>query len=229
MAIIVPYGDPNAHGSIGDVVTFRRRYGKVIFQKKPFPKQPNSAGQIAQRNAFKNALSGWYALNQFHKDFYNIHGPELGMTGLNLYIQQALLGNLPSTTSLQIRRIVDCNIITVRAAQPNGILWLFRNDPFTLNWWTHWDNANTKLASYYTGSQYIATLVLQQNTSPYPIYSFRDGVWIQFHTAIATNLEMLIRIPESDMTTGTKIFWIADDGSVYFDSAMQNLACVSKF
>lgn len=62
MAVIVPYGDPDAHGSICDSLSFRRSRGKVVLQKKPRVKQPNTPAQQQQKGWFKNTWNDWYTL-----------------------------------------------------------------------------------------------------------------------------------------------------------------------
>jgi hypothetical protein len=63
MAIIIPFADADAHGSICDTVSFRRSRGKVVFQKKPKPKQPNTQAQQDQKQWWKNTWKNWRQLS----------------------------------------------------------------------------------------------------------------------------------------------------------------------
>ena len=62
MAIIIPFADADAHGSICDTVSFRRSRGKVVFQKKPKPKQPNTQAQKDQKQWWKDTWKEWHGL-----------------------------------------------------------------------------------------------------------------------------------------------------------------------
>jgi hypothetical protein len=63
MAVIIPFADANAHGSICDTVSFRRHRGKVVFQKKPKPKQPNTQAQKDQKQWWKDTWQLWRQLS----------------------------------------------------------------------------------------------------------------------------------------------------------------------
>lgn len=77
MAVIIPFADPNAHGSICDTVSFRRSRGKVVFQKKPKPKQPNTPAQQAQKQWWKDSWKEWRQLNVNQLDYLAAKaGPE---------------------------------------------------------------------------------------------------------------------------------------------------------
>ena len=59
MAVVIPYGDAEAHGSICDSLSFRRSRGGVILQKKPRVKQPNTEAQQDQKQWFKDIWDEW--------------------------------------------------------------------------------------------------------------------------------------------------------------------------
>ena len=85
MAIIIPFADPNAHGSICDTVSFRRHRGKVVFQKKPKPKQPNTPAQQAQKQWWKDSWKQWRQLNATQLDYLATKAGPLNTTPANYY------------------------------------------------------------------------------------------------------------------------------------------------
>lgn len=124
MAIIVPYGDTQAHGSLGDSVTFRRRRGKVVFQKKAHPKQPNTPGQQAQKEKFRAAWASYHSLSPGDLEYYRALAAELGTTAANLYLSLYLKGELASRTPLtQAKTITDIDITVPVSAIPYGLVF----------------------------------------------------------------------------------------------------------
>lgn len=127
MALITPYGDPQAHGSMADSVTWRRRKGKVVFQKKPHPRQPNSPGQQAQKQKFKEAWASYHSLSAEDLAYYRELAAEQDMTGANLYLSLYLKGQLASRTPLyNLKNITDIDITSPISAVPAGL------------WFQHW-------------------------------------------------------------------------------------------
>lgn len=181
MAIITPYGDINAHGSLGGSVSFRRRFGRVIFQKKPDPKQPGTPGQIAQRNLFKSANYDYYGYPTQSKEYYEGRGPQLGMSAKNLYVQQSLKSNLPQYIAVPLKEMLDAQVITTAGQTGASIVTQFvavRVSPFSsLSVGFIQDNNNifypTPPASFPADYFYITWT----NADPIP---FRYGIWMQW-------------------------------------------------
>ena len=111
MAIVVPYGDAQAHGSLACSVSFRRSRGKVVFQKKPRPKQPNTQAQQAHKQKFKDGWKAYHQLNAWAVDYLQKKAAETSTTKANLYLSQYLKDEIPSTNPLSlIKDILDISI-----------------------------------------------------------------------------------------------------------------------
>jgi len=229
MAKITPYADINAHGSIGDSVTFRRRYGSVILQKKSNPKQPNSASQLAQRSAFKTASEDWYGYDAQSKPYYNLRGPELEMTGQNLYIQASLLNNLPSLTAMQIKQLIDCQISTPRGSATDNIYWSFWSDAQADLFGEMFDTENSFMAGSTLSTAKNFMITIERNDAPDINYLFRDSLWIKVKLGDDSIVEYLLRFPAFIGSASAVSFWISADGSVFIDSARSHLGATNNF
>ncbi len=107
MAIIIPFADPDAHGSIANSVSFRRRRGKVVFQKKPHGKQPNTPAQQAQKTKFSDGWKAYHQLDSWEIEYLTNKAADLNTTKANLFLSQFLLDEIPSTIPLnQIKNIL---------------------------------------------------------------------------------------------------------------------------
>ena len=224
MAICTPYGDPNAHGTIGKSISFRRQFGRVILQKAPFPFDPNTSAQQTQRTAFKTANYNWYQLPTAQKTYYNVRGPELGISPRNLYISASLKGILPSYTSRLLREVLTAQIM-----QPIGtgatdieIEFYFRrySPDAWIYMWNIYDNQNVLAGTSNVlpaGRPYIKVI----NTIDIP---FRYGIFVTW--ADETNFPWpgTIRLPA--LSAGTHFIDIGDDYSAYtnWDSTKEFIA-----
>jgi len=88
MAIIIPFADADAHGSICDSVSFRRSRGKVVFQKKPKPKQPNTQAQKDQKQWWKDTWKSWHTLTAFQLAWLQAKATAEGTTPANYYFDK---------------------------------------------------------------------------------------------------------------------------------------------
>lgn len=229
MAKIVPYGDLNAHGSLANSLSFRRRFNYVILQKKPFPKQPNSAGQIAQRSAFKTAVSEWYFLNTPTRTFYNTRGAELNMTGQNLYVKQKLINDLPSTTPLPVGDCTNMVINNLRGTSANMIRIECNVKPSGSGLGRVTDNGNVYSDLITVSPDQNLWLHFDRLSMPGVEYQFRDSLSLSLVSG-GSPLDILIRFPVIDLLSKSNDdLYISDDGSAYWDIAMTELACVTKF
>lgn len=111
MAIVVPYGDAQAHGTIGKTLTFRRYRGTVVLQKKPHPVQPNTPAQIARRDKFVAAWVAFHALTSWELEYLEKKAVQYNMTAANLFLRQYLLDEIPSKVPMNlIREVTDLSI-----------------------------------------------------------------------------------------------------------------------
>lgn len=122
MAIVIPYGDAQAHGSIGGSITFRRSRGKVVLQKKPFGKQPNTPSQQTQKLKFQNAWKSYHQLNAWEINYLTEKASQLGTTPSNLYLSQYLKDEIPSTVPMnRIQEIIDASLQEPIATSLHGL------------------------------------------------------------------------------------------------------------
>ena len=224
MAVIIPYADPNAHGSVGGAVSFRRRYGRVIFQKKPFPRQPNTAGQLAQRTAYKNASEAWKFLNAPSKPFYNSRGSELGMTGRNLYTQAQLLSNLPNTGVINGRKILAWQILVPAGAASASGSWTCHFYAPSGPSWDAFGQINDNANVLFNVVEFIKTYTAMRITGKVdPEIPFRYGFSMSIQDQALVQHDIVIRLPgQLNVTTS---YYITLDGSAFFDQALTELAC----
>lgn len=205
MAIIIPYGDTNAHGSLGGSLSFRRRFGRVVLQKQPFPVQPNTPAQLAQRTAFKNASYDWYSYLAMSKRYFQDRAPTYGWTPKNLYIHASLTGILPVQTMVPLKQVLAAQIINTCGSGPTDNSYQFvavRDSPFyNLSVGFIRDNENiyypTGTALYECDRFYLSWT--QTATIP-----FRYGIWIQWKNWDDSIHEGIVRFLESTGASGAK-------------------------
>lgn len=217
--IVTPYGDPNAHGTLGKTLTFIRRRGGVYVRPYRIPKDPRSVDQLAQRQLFQDAIDAWFASSSQTKDFYNNRASGQLYTGYNLFLQTYMLGNLPSTTQFQLIDIESATLGNVRSTFIHGWRFSFNPDPAGAPWGSIWDNENLfSDGSTHTPARTL-TLVLTSADETLAV-EFRDTVTIDFDGA----QQLTIFLPAVGSNT---TLYVSDDGSSYWDSGFTQLACAS--
>ena len=228
MAVIIPYGDTNAHGSLGGSLSFRRRFGRVVLQKKPYPVQPNSAGQIAQRDAFKQAGLDYYSYPVLSKRYYDSRAPQLAWTPRNLYIHASLTGILPSQVNVPVKEMLNAQIISTVGAGPSDNAYTFqavRTSPFySKNLCTIYDNQNTfsSLGPATVLVDYFRMTWTQTVNIP-----FRYGIYIQWKNWDDSVHEGIIRFLEETGPSGGKV--ISADSSMFDSQSLVNLYATNNF
>jgi hypothetical protein len=229
MAIIIPYGDPQAHGSIGGSVSFRRRFGRVIFEKKPEPKQPNSQAQLDQRAAFKAASDAWYGYDAASKLYFFSRAPQLGMTARNLFISATLQNIMPSQDKMIWSRIDTTQLQNLRSTENQGIRWTLHEEGSgsPANRIFDYENINEGLGS--GGTLTGLTLQIYRTGTIDVHYLFRDSIHITITLGGPDYTPWLIRIPATLISNIVKFFFIAADGSAYTDIALTHLAATNNF
>jgi len=146
MAVVIPYGDAQAHGSLADSISFRRHRGRVILQKKPHSRVPGTPGQLAQRQRFKDGWTSYHALNLWELQYVQTKATAAQTSPSAWYLSQYLTDNIPSTTVQKgIKQITDLDLPEVIGTDPLEIQFLFnaRTDPATdIELANIWDNQN---------------------------------------------------------------------------------------
>jgi len=128
VAIIIPFGDPNAHGSLADSVCFRRSRAGVIFEKKPRPIIRHTDAQLAQRTLFTTAQHEWYHYDPTSKPYIYQRAVQLGLTPRQLFARAYLLGQLPT-----LERFACTQLTAVQILEPAGYTNV--NTVITFNCW----------------------------------------------------------------------------------------------
>lgn len=122
MAKIVPFGDAQAHGSLCGSVSFRRFRGSVVFQKKPHPKQPNSAAQQVQKNKFKNAWGNYWKLLGWELSYLTEKATEIQSTKANLFMSENMITETPDDTpNNNIKKITAISLPGIIASETEGL------------------------------------------------------------------------------------------------------------
>ena len=140
--ILTPYGDPNAHGTLGKTLIFQRRRGGVFVKPYKIPKDPKTSGQLAQRQLFVDASKAWFAISSQSRNFYNLKAYGTPQTGYNLFISTFLLNLLPSTSPLLISDVEGATLGFTRSTFSHGWKHTLTPDPAGGPYGSIWDNEN---------------------------------------------------------------------------------------
>lgn len=225
MALITPYGDPNAHGSLADSVSFRRSRGRVIFQKKPNPKNRGTAGQLAQQQAFTDASYAWYSYPAQGKIFFNTRGPQLQMSGRNLFISMYLNNQLYPTTLPQGGNILEGQVQNPVGTLTEEIYHTFRQLNPDLSTWRILGSIVDPTQVFTVGAFGVTTQDLNRvRTYVWDNIPFRYSIWIKGQDKDSNVLECVLRFPELNLTGNQYLYW-SWDGSTFWDEQRTILAC----
>ena len=96
MAMVSPYGDPNAHGPINSTFCFQRYKKKVFMRTLPRPVSRRTANQIIQRQKLSGAAKAYSLLTGDSKYYYRKRASQKSKTGLNLFMSGHMKSYLPS-------------------------------------------------------------------------------------------------------------------------------------
>jgi len=111
MAIIIPFGDGNAHGSLAGSISFRRIRGGVVMEKKPRPRITHTVAQLACRTAFTNANQGWYTFDLLSRPYFESRATQIGITPRNLYTRAVLQGIMPAVVYHDYGDIISAELV----------------------------------------------------------------------------------------------------------------------
>ena len=228
MAVIIPYADPNAHGTIGDSVSFRRRFNKVIFQKKPNPVQPNTAAQLAQRAAFKTVQNDWYSYPALSKEYYYQRAPLLGWTAKNLYTHAKLLSIMPNQTNIKVKEVLQCQLITEIGTVPGdnqlGFHSWIPTIPAYQNMGYIDDTGNVLLGTSVASAEPTIFKMIWAMGTALPLWY---GVWMQYKDWSDVTHEFTIR--SLGDASGLHTSYISEDGSAFREDSLINLWATGNF
>lgn len=226
MAIIVPFADPSAHGTLAKSVSFRRRFNYVVFQKRPVPVQPNTPEQLAQRLKFKQASFAWYSYDAESKKYFIRRAKDYNWTPRNLFIHAYLRGIMPSQINLSTGDMNNAQIQNLRSPEPQGLQWYFEQPFCGLGRIFDYENVYYDIAG---GSPGRVIMMIWNSLGQDITLPFRDGIWTEFLIAGEWK-NFIIRVPETEIKKdGHKDFFIGDDGSSYWDEECTQLAATNLF
>ncbi|MCK5602654.1 hypothetical protein KAR91_12310 [Candidatus Pacearchaeota archaeon] len=201
MAIIIPFADPDAHGTIANSVTFRRRRGKVVFQKKPHGKQPNTPAQQAQKTKFSDGWIAYHQLSSWEIAYLEEKAAELNTTKANLFLSQWLLDEIPSIIPLnQIKEILNISLPEPEAVVAEGLLHEFFSQvdsPLVETLLGHiFDNENIVVTGSIAGAHDRSFIRIENKTAGEFIIPFNYPLILDYITQADITKTQLIRLPE---------------------------------
>lgn len=148
MAVVIPYGDAQAHGSIAKSICFRRHKGKVILQKKPHRKAKGTPAQLAQQARFSDAWKAFHAISLWTLEYLQEKALLINSSASIIFLSQYLTDIIPSDVKNNfIKDITDLDIPELMGDETDDIQFRYQavvDDPeavYTLA--TIWDKANT--------------------------------------------------------------------------------------
>lgn len=201
MALVIPYGDTQAHGSIGDALTFRRWRGRVVLEKKPYPRQPDSGPQIVHRNKFREGWIAFHTLNAQTLKYYTDLAAQLGMTPANLFLSYYLRDIVPSSDPLtEIVRITDLDLPEPNSLVSKGtkidFLGFFDFDESVESFGHIFDSENIFIEGVDI-SEYDRALLEIERGEPDPfLIPLNYPVLVKWRNAAEEDKIILVRLPE---------------------------------
>lgn len=82
-----------ATGSLGDIVSFTRRRGTDIVEKKPVPPDAKSVAQLSWRHMYQKCIALWHLLSPAEKQEWESNARPHHMVGYAWFISQCLRPN----------------------------------------------------------------------------------------------------------------------------------------
>lgn len=216
---IIPFGDSEAHGAIGNTIVFQRRRGGVFARKYTWKKYTRTTAQDKQRTKFRNCIDNYTALSPAEKEYYDMLAYGKKYTGQNLFVSRCLLTPGPSTTPLVITSCDDLHIIQTAGPLYYSFFFAFLDYALLLKLAEIRDNQNTY--HLYAGSF--------PTPSPLSVYIYQVQTLINipagYSIDVTWDTSNVLRVYFPEIVDGTTLqLFIADDGSTYYDSAFTNLA-----
>jgi len=204
MAVVIPYGDAQAHGSIAKSICFRRHKGKVVMQKKPHHLGKRSAGQLTQQARFSDGWIAYHAISLWTLQYLQEKALQLGSSASEIYLSQYLTDAIPSTVKNNfVKEITDLDLPELAGAEADACLfdYLARIDapPADVTLADIWDNANVFSAGAVADPYDRLVLRLTRDeTTPLIIpFDYPSLLWYKNFSDV--EFVNLIRLPEITM------------------------------
>ena len=204
MAVIIPFADPDAHGTIANSVTFRRRRGIVVFQKKPHGRQPNTPAQQAQKTKFSDGWKAYHQLSAWELEYLENKATELGTTKANLFLSQYLKDEIPSVIPLnQIKEILNLSLPEPEAVIAEGLLHEFFSQidsPLSELLLGHiYDNENITFTGSIASAHDRSFIRIENKTAGQLVIPLNYPLILDYITQADATKTQLIRLPEITM------------------------------
>lgn len=92
MAVNVPFGDPNAHGTFCDTITWSRYRGKTSLKHKPRPKlnYVPTDKQTNPREAMSLLARSWRYEPPAYKEIWKTYGATVNVSGYIAYTSRGM-------------------------------------------------------------------------------------------------------------------------------------------
>ncbi len=145
MAMVSPYGDPNAHGPINKTLCFQRYKGSSFLRTFPRPVSRKTPALIIQRQKLTDAGRAYSLLPGESKRFYRRRASQQQRTSRNLFMSAHMKKYLPSINRpIPCKSIEDMVIFTPAGLYLNEIkisitnespLWGLEIEDNCVAWW----------------------------------------------------------------------------------------------
>lgn len=89
-----PLFSVEARGTLGNALTFKKGKEGQRVEKVPRPRDRKSVAQVAQRDLFVEAVLYWHSLGMSQRDYAEVKGDALRITGYNYVIREYLRGRM---------------------------------------------------------------------------------------------------------------------------------------
>jgi len=83
-----------ARGTLGDVLTYQRGFGKHRVTRKPGHRDAGTEAQLGQRTQFQWAVAYWHTLTELQKAEYTAIANPMQMTGYQYVLKEYLTGRI---------------------------------------------------------------------------------------------------------------------------------------
>lgn len=227
MAVIIPFGDPNARGTVGRTITFRRFFGRVVATTKTEPKQPNTQLQKDWREWMRQANVDYNGMAEYSKDFCRRRGRELNMTGKNRWIQQYFTVGIPMYNAPQWLTVKAVNITVPRSGIPDGIQIELLAKEYQDNTYHSVGTIKDRECLWTpTGFSPSVTWFWKLIVTNQIVVPFGYGIECLVGYQWSADKRKTVRFPE--LAIGTHEYHWADDGSLYLDETPYNYNFVAS-
>lgn len=229
MAIIIPFADADAHGSICDTVSFRRSRGKVVFQKKPKPKQPNTQAQQDQKQWWKDTWQEWRGLSAGQLAWLQAEAAEAETTRANYFFDKIKDEHGASgERQYLIKSIVDMVIDTPIGSAPGHIAFEFIeftiDPPGGSGLGTILDNENDWHPASPIPPPFFVYLRIHRYLDPPVTIPDNYSITITYTTADDVQHQDVLYFPELELAILTDYFyWFDTSMSFYTEQALENM------